>query len=148
MASPISCAVAASPATLAATPRQISLLVSRFPQHLHAAGNDGRPPACEPDANARELPVLSLGSGLGYQHRHDGRPFGQIIRMTVPLLTCEAVLAETSFHLQDTARVLRQCVKGPSASAGRLAAGVYDLTRAVGERGSRSAVDVLAFLGL
>lgn len=59
--------------------------------------------------------IADTGFLVAFANRNDKHhdwALGVAERITAPLLTCEAVLAEASFHLQDTALVLAMLREG------------------------------------
>jgi len=59
--------------------------------------------------------IADTGFLVAFANRNDEHhewALGVAERITAPLLTCEAVLAEASFHLQDTALVLAMLREG------------------------------------
>ena len=64
--------------------------------------------------------IADTGFLVAFANRNDAHhewAVGLAERLSEPLLTCEAVLAETAFHLQDTALVLAMLREGLVALA-------------------------------
>lgn len=85
---------------------------------LHAPGRDGQGSA-RPFHAQGLLPSLKAIADTGFlvafangRDRHHGWALSLAERVTEPLLTCEAVLAETAFHLRDAALALGMVREG------------------------------------